>query len=197
MIIGFKLLPDFGTMPMNFKNKSCYYIVNRMITLPCVCFKFYTCHKPSFIKCKFLKYFTIFETLFGHVFVFTCLEPQRMKASWASLDHHALSSWWTVGKAVPFPHCHFNLRKSKVHLPVSLQQLTYNGRGLQGLSMYSSAPFSLHFKHCFLPYSKAALLTHLLTSSGGMTGNLESLTLRQWGSTMAVHWNQGWGNSEN
>lgn len=126
-----------------------------------MCFKFYTCHKPSFIKCKFLKYITVVETLFGHVFVFTCLEPQRMKASRASLDHHPLSSWGTMGKAVPFPHCHFNLRKSKVHLPVSLQQLTYNGRGLQGLGMYSSAPFSLHFKHCFLPYSKAALLTCL------------------------------------
>ena len=37
MIISFKLLPDFGTMPMNFKNKSCYYIVSRMIALPYVC----------------------------------------------------------------------------------------------------------------------------------------------------------------
>ena len=52
--------------------------------------------------------------------VFTCQEPQRMKVSQASLDHHLLSSWWTVGKAVPFPHCCFNLRKSKVYLPVSL-----------------------------------------------------------------------------
>lgn len=37
MIIGFKLLPDFGAMPMNFKNKFCYYIMSRMITLPCEC----------------------------------------------------------------------------------------------------------------------------------------------------------------
>ena len=36
MIIGFKFLPDFGTMPINFKNKSFYYIVNRMIILFCV-----------------------------------------------------------------------------------------------------------------------------------------------------------------
>lgn len=45
MIISFKLLPDFGTMPMNFKNKSCYYIC-KMITLPRVCFQFYLCYKP-------------------------------------------------------------------------------------------------------------------------------------------------------
>lgn len=134
----------------------------------------------------------IFETLVGHGF--TISRASENGSVQASLDlqvaHWPLSSWWSVGKIVPFPHCHFSLRKSKVQLPISLQQLIYNERPL-GSDMLSSTPFSLYFKHCFLPHCKGALLTDCRLSSSGGNGwliFLYPLHLDNGGSTMAAYW---------
>lgn len=58
-----------------------------------------------------------------------------MAVSQAALDlqvaYWPLSSW-TVGKTVPSPHGHWNLRKCELPLPVSVQRLKYNEGGLPG-----------------------------------------------------------------